>query len=57
MTTRPDGWDPRILERLLETTQEGFWYIDTETLTIDVNPAMCTNTRPLEGRDHRPVDL
>ena len=57
MTTRPDGWDARILGRLLETTQEGFWYIDTETLTIDVNPAMCTNTRPLEGRDHRPVDL
>jgi len=30
-----------ILDQLLQTTQEGFWHIDSETLTIDVNPAMC----------------
>ncbi len=35
------GWDARILERLLATTREGFWFIDNETNTIDVNPAMC----------------
>ncbi len=31
----------KVLEQLLETTQEGFWFIDTDTRTIDVNPAMC----------------
>ncbi len=31
----------RTMERLLDTTQQGYWYIDTEARTIDVNPAMC----------------
>ena len=31
----------RILERLLATTREGFWYIGNDTRTLDVNPAMC----------------
>lgn len=30
-----------ILEQLLEATQEGYWYIDNEAVTLDVNPAMC----------------
>lgn len=30
-----------ILEQLLQTTQEGFWHIDNEAMTIDLNPAMC----------------
>jgi len=30
-----------ILGQLLAATQEGFWHIDTDTRTIDVNPAMC----------------
>ena len=33
--------DSKILEQLLRTTHEGFWCIDTETVTLDVNPAMC----------------
>ena len=32
--------DP-VLRQLLEATHEGFWHIDVEGLTIDVNPAMC----------------
>jgi PAS domain S-box-containing protein len=31
----------KILEQLLKTTHEGFWFIDNETMTVDVNPAMC----------------
>ncbi len=30
-----------LLPLLLRTTQQGFWYIDTAGLTIDLNPAMC----------------
>lgn len=30
-----------ILEQLLQTTQEGFWFIDNDAVTFDVNPAMC----------------
>lgn len=30
-----------ILRQFLEATQEGFWHIDVDGLTIDANPAMC----------------
>lgn len=30
-----------VLRQFLEATQEGFWHIDVQGLTIDVNPAMC----------------
>lgn len=30
-----------ILRQFLEATHEGFWYIDNDTCTIDLNPAMC----------------
>lgn len=30
-----------LMASLLETTHEGFWFIDTETRTTDINPAMC----------------
>jgi len=30
-----------ILRQFLGATQEGFWHIDVDGLTIDVNPAMC----------------
>lgn len=29
------------LEQLVERTHEGFWYIDVNARTLDVNPAMC----------------
>ncbi len=32
---------PKILEQLLQTTREGYWFIDNDTVTLDVNPAMC----------------
>ena len=31
----------RLMTSLVATTQEGYWYIDTECRTLDVNPAMC----------------
>ena len=31
----------RALEQLVERTHEGFWYIDVDAKTLDVNPAMC----------------
>jgi PAS domain S-box-containing protein len=31
----------RLLTLLVEATSEGFWFIDTNTLTTDANPAMC----------------
>ena len=31
-----------LLGLLLRTTQQGFWFIDVEGMTTDVNPAMCT---------------
>lgn len=31
----------RILEQLFETTQEGYWLVDTDAVTLDVNSAMC----------------
>ena len=30
-----------LLKLLLQTTQQGFWFVDTQGLTVDVNPAMC----------------
>ena len=30
-----------ILRQLLDATQEGFWHIDADGVTIDANPAMC----------------
>ncbi len=30
-----------LMNSLLETTQEGFWFIDLDACTTDVNPAMC----------------
>jgi len=30
-----------LLPLLLRTTQQGYWYIDAEGATLDVNPAMC----------------
>jgi len=30
-----------ILEKLLQTTHEGYWFIDNDAVTLDVNPAMC----------------
>ncbi|MEQ1684030.1 MAG: PAS-domain containing protein [Burkholderiaceae bacterium] len=30
-----------LLSLLVQTTREGFWFIDTEGVTTDVNPAMC----------------
>ncbi len=31
----------RLLSKLLETTLEGFWFIDIDARTVDLNPAMC----------------
>ena len=31
----------QVLEQILQTTREGFWFIDNDTLTLDVNSAMC----------------
>ena len=31
----------RLLARVLESTREGFWQIDNEYKTVDVNPAIC----------------
>jgi PAS domain S-box-containing protein len=36
-----------LLEQLLRTTGQGFWFIDNQGRTTDVNPAMCS----LLGRD------
>ena len=30
-----------LLTLLVQTTNEGFWFVDTEGITTDVNPAMC----------------
>ena len=30
-----------VLEQLVEHTSEGFWYIDVDAITLDINPAMC----------------
>ena len=30
-----------VMSNLLSTTQEGFWFIDNDTKTTDLNPAMC----------------
>jgi PAS domain S-box-containing protein len=32
----------RLLSAILKTTHQGFWFIDTEGRTTEVNPAMCT---------------
>ncbi len=31
----------RMMQSLLHSTSEGFWYIDNAANTVDVNPAMC----------------
>jgi two-component system sensor histidine kinase/response regulator len=31
----------QLMSNLLSSTKEGFWFIDGETRTVDVNPAMC----------------
>lgn len=31
-----------LQRQLLQTTSQGYWFIDTEGCTTDVNPAMCT---------------
>ncbi|MBH61324.1 MAG: hypothetical protein CL569_02510 [Alphaproteobacteria bacterium] len=41
MTTGIDITRIQVLEQLLQTTKEGFWFIDNETVKLDVNPAMC----------------
>jgi PAS domain S-box-containing protein len=30
-----------LLDLLVKTTHEGYWFIDTEAITTDVNPAIC----------------
>jgi PAS domain S-box-containing protein len=37
-----------LLTLLVQTTHEGFWFIDNEGVTTDVNPAMCA----ILGRTH-----
>ena len=39
------------LGELIKITQQGFWYVDTEGLTLDVNPAMCH----ILGRPHEEI--
>jgi len=40
----------RKIHRILETSKEGFWLIDNDSVTLDVNPAMCQILgRPREG--------
>ena len=41
----------QVLEQLLRTTREGFWFIDNDTLTLDVNSAMCD----LLGREREDI--
>ncbi len=31
----------RLLALLMQNSDQGFWFIDTETITTDANPAMC----------------
>ncbi len=33
--------EQRMLQLVLQTTAQGFWFIDTEQRTLDANPAMC----------------
>lgn len=30
-----------LLKTILESTNEGFWLIDNDTITLDANPTMC----------------
>jgi PAS domain S-box-containing protein len=41
MTDRGTGPGNSVLEQLFRVTQEGFWHIDADAITLDVNPAMC----------------
>jgi len=41
MQDQTDGPGRSVLEQLFEVTQEGFWHIDSNAVTLDVNPAMC----------------
>ena len=40
-----------VLRQFLDATQEGFWHIDVDGVTIDVNPAMCD----ILGRDRQEI--
>lgn len=31
----------RLLEQLLQNTEQGVWFLDNDGLTVDMNPAMC----------------
>jgi two-component system, sensor histidine kinase and response regulator len=44
------------LDRILHTANEGFWFIDNDTITQDVNPAMCNIlARPKEEIVSKPI--
>ena len=36
-----EGRQNHLLRVLIETTSEGFWFIDNQACTVDANPAMC----------------
>jgi len=36
-----EGRQNHLLRVLIETTSEGFWFIDNQARTVDANPAMC----------------
>lgn len=40
-----------VLRQLLLTTQEGYWYINNQGKTVDVNPALCR----ILGRDREEI--
>jgi len=40
-----------VLRQLLLTTQEGYWYINNQGKTLDVNPALCR----ILGRDREEI--
>ena len=31
----------KVLEQLVKQTNEGFWFVDIQGITLDANPAMC----------------
>jgi PAS domain S-box-containing protein len=41
MQDQVEGPGRSVLEQLFEVTQEGFWHLDNNAVTLDVNPAMC----------------
>jgi PAS domain S-box-containing protein len=53
---RISRFTPDIVQKILESTQEGFWLIGTDVVTIDVNPAMCAMLgRPRAAIIGRPI--